>query len=62
MFGDPIPQPPPKKDNDGKLKPPTVLPYVWTYLFKDGNKPKARGTCNGGKRYGRVITLAHTYE
>ena len=26
-----------------------------------GTTPKARGTCNGGKRYGRAITMAHTY-
>lgn len=41
----------------------TVLPFMWTYLFKDGDpeKKKARGTCNGGKRFGRAITLAFTY-
>ena len=61
MFGDPIPRPSPKKDKDGKLKHPTVLPFVWTYLLKDGNTPKARGTCNGGKQYSRAITMAHTY-
>ena len=51
MFGKPIPRPPSKKDKDGKLKHPTVLPFDWTYLFKDGNTSKARGTCNGGKHY-----------
>jgi hypothetical protein len=51
MFGAPIRRPPKA----------TVLPFVWTYLFKDGTQPKARGTCNGGKRYGRAVTLAHTY-
>jgi hypothetical protein len=51
MFGAPIPRP----------SQATVLPFVWTYLFKDGVKPKARGTCNGGKRYGKAVTLAHTY-
>jgi hypothetical protein len=51
MFGKPIRRPPKA----------TVLPFVWTYLFKDGVKPKARGTCNGGKRYGKAVTLAHTY-
>jgi hypothetical protein len=51
MFGTPIARPPKA----------TVLPFVWTYLFKDGIKPKARGTCNGGKRYGKAVTLAHTY-
>ena len=30
--------------------------------MKDGTTEKARGTCNGGKRYGRSITLvSHTY-
>jgi hypothetical protein len=51
IFGDPIPRP----------AKATVLPFVWTYLFKDGIKPKACGTCNGGKRYGKAVTLAHTY-
>jgi hypothetical protein len=51
MFGAPIRRPPKS----------TVLPFVWTYLFKDGIKPKARGTCNGGKRYGKAVTLAYTY-
>jgi hypothetical protein len=51
MFGDPIKRP----------HKSTVLPFVWTYLFKDGIKPKARGTCNGGKRYGKAVTLAYTY-
>jgi hypothetical protein len=51
MFGASIARPPKA----------TVLPFVWTYLFKDGIKPKARGTCNGGKRYGKAVTLAHTY-
>ena len=50
MFGDHILRPPPKNHKDGNLKHPTVLPFVWTYLLKDGNTPKARGTCNGGKR------------
>ena len=61
MFRDPIPHPPPKKDKNETLTRPTILPFVWTYLFKDGTTPKARGTCNGGKRYGRAITMAHTY-
>ena len=29
--------------------------------MKDGVKHKARGTCNGGKRYGKAVTHAHTY-
>ena len=61
MFGDPIPRPPLRRDKEGKLKPPAVLPFVWTYLFKDGNTPKTRGICNGGKIYGRAITMTHIY-
>jgi hypothetical protein len=51
MFGDPIHRPPKS----------TVLPFVWMNLFKDGIKPKARGTCNGGKHYGKAVILAYTY-
>eukprot|EP00934_Nitzschia_sp_Nitz4_P000755 Nitzschia sp. Nitz4//scaffold72_size95085//6004//8247//NITZ4_004742-RA/size95085-processed-gene-0.2-mRNA-1//1//CDS//3329557321//755//frame0 len=59
MFGDPCPHP-----SDFGLS--VVLPWVWTYLYKLDPvtlelKPKARGTCNGGKRYGKVITFAETY-
>ena len=65
MFGDPIPKRPPVKDKKGKLlgklKPPTVLSFVWAYVMKDDTTEKARGTCNGDKRYGRAVTLAHTY-
>ena len=50
MFGDPMVRP------HGAI----VLPFVWTYLYKDG-KPKARATCNGGARYGKAVTLAETY-
>lgn len=58
MFGAPIPRP-----NDPDT---TVLPWVWTYLYKTDpltleQVPKARGTCNGGKRYGKVVTMADTY-
>ena len=52
MFGEPVPRP---------RGPTTVLPFVWTYLYKDGTTEKARGTCNGGKKYGKAVTLAHTY-
>jgi hypothetical protein len=39
---------------------------VWTCLHKiDPNSleevEKARGTCNGGKRHGKAVTLAETY-
>ena len=60
MFGAPIPLPPPVLI-DGELIKPTALPFVWTYLYKDGLKQKARATCNGGSRYGKAVTLAHTY-
>ena len=44
----------------------TVLPWVWTYLQKEIpltgiDAPKVRGTCNGGPRYGKAVTLAETY-
>jgi hypothetical protein len=58
MFGAPCPCPP---------DPNTViLPWVWTYLYKVDpitleDVEKSRGTCNGGTRFGRVVTLAETY-
>ena len=61
MFGKPIPPPPPTKDANGNTIEVTILPFVWTYLYKEGTIPKAQGTCNGGKRYGKAVTLAHTY-
>ena len=51
MFGPPCPRP----------KQATVLPFVWSYYFKDEETRKARGTCNGGPRYGKAVTLAYTY-
>jgi hypothetical protein len=52
MFGTPISHP----------SQATVLPLVWMYLFKDCITPKARGTCDGGKCYGKqAMMLAHTY-
>ena len=56
MFGKPIPRP----------LGATILPFVWAYYMKVDpitGEPiyKARGTCNGGKRYGKAITLAETY-
>jgi hypothetical protein len=58
MFGEPCPRP---TDEDT-----VVLPWVWSYLYKlDPVKlvdvEKSRGTCNGGPRYGKVITIAETY-
>jgi hypothetical protein len=58
MFGEPCPRP---------TDPETViLPWVWSYLYKLDpvsleDVEKSRGTCNGGKRYGKVITIAETY-
>jgi hypothetical protein len=59
MFGAPCPRPP-KGSNT------VVLPWVWTYLFKIDpitleDTAKSRGTCNGGSRHGKVVTLAETY-
>ena len=56
MFGDPIPRP----------IDAIVLPFVWTYMEKEDPltgilKPKSRATCNGGKRYGKAVTVAETY-
>ena len=56
MFGQPI------KMEDWM----TVLPWVWTYLYKEDpvtalEMAKARGTCNGGPQYGAAVTLAETY-
>ena len=56
MFGKPIPRP----------ADATVLPFVWTYIIKEDpitGEPifKARGTCNGGKKYGKAVTVAETY-
>ena len=44
----------------------TVLPWVWTYLYKEDpitiiELAKAGGTCNSGPRYGEAVTLAETY-
>ena len=59
MFGKPIPRPP--KDSNA-----VILPWVWTYLYKIDpvtliDTEKSRGTCNGGQRHGKVVTLAETY-
>ena len=56
MFGDPVPA---QEDM-------TILPWVWTYIEKENPltgivEPKSRGTCNGGKQYGKAVTLAETY-
>jgi hypothetical protein len=58
MFGQPCPRPPDPKT--------VILPWVWTYLYKIDpmtleDVEKSRGTCNGGTRYGKVVTLAETY-
>jgi Reverse transcriptase (RNA-dependent DNA polymerase) len=59
MFGEPCPRP--SHDIDC-----IVLPWVWTYLFKIDpltleSMEKSRGTCNGGQRHGKIVTLAETY-
>eukprot|EP00536_Pseudo-nitzschia_multiseries_P001454 jgi/Psemu1/180992/e_gw1.18.84.1 len=56
MLGDPIPH------TSGM----TVLLSVWTYGKKEDpltgdTIQKSRGTCNGGKRYGKAVTLAQIY-
>eukprot|EP00980_Cylindrotheca_fusiformis_P020335 scaffold7349_cov135-Cylindrotheca_fusiformis.AAC.1 len=58
MFGTPVPRP---ADPSA-----VVLPWVWTYIYKTNpltlkKVPKARGTCNGGPRHGKIVTLADTY-
>ena len=56
MFGDPV------EEEQGM----TILPWVWTYLYKEDpltgiDIEKSRSICNGGARYGEAITLAETY-
>jgi ribosomal protein S12 len=56
MFGEPIPCP------HGAI----VLPFVWDYMTKEDPLTgllimKARGTCNGGKKLGKAVTIAETY-
>jgi hypothetical protein len=58
MSGQPCRRPP---DRDT-----VVLPWVWTHSHKiDPNSleevEKARGTCNGGQRHGKAVTLAETH-
>eukprot|EP00980_Cylindrotheca_fusiformis_P005286 scaffold1135_cov105-Cylindrotheca_fusiformis.AAC.2 len=55
-------EPMPRPEDDDAV----ILLWVWTYLYKTDPKslkqvPKARGTCNGGPRFGKIITLADTY-
>ena len=57
MFGDPV-----KRTIDM-----VILPWVWTYLYKDTegklNKDttKSRGTCNGGPRFCDKSSISETY-
>jgi hypothetical protein len=56
MFGDLIPRP----------RGVIVLPFVWAYSIEIDPVTgetiyKARCTCNGGKRFGRAVTMAETY-
>jgi hypothetical protein len=57
MFGKPCPRP----DDDTTI----ILPWVWSHMYKLDpvtlkEVEKLRGTCNGGPRYGKVITIAET--
>jgi Reverse transcriptase (RNA-dependent DNA polymerase) len=59
MFGNPCPRP--SHDLDC-----VELPWVWTYLLKLDpvsleSLEKSCGTCNGGSRHGKIVTLAETY-
>ena len=42
-----------------------ILPWVWTYLYKEGeggkDQTKARGTCNGSPRFFDANTLGETF-
>ena len=56
MFGAPIPRP----------LLAIILPFVWAYLMKEDPltgilRRKSRATCNGGKKYGKAVTVAETY-
>jgi hypothetical protein len=58
MFGEPCERP----DDPNAV----ILPFVWTYVHKidpltGAIVEKARGTCNGGKRHGKAVTIAETY-
>ena len=55
MFGKPVLRP----------KDAIVLPFVWRYIIEEDPitgepKVKSRGTCNGGKGYGKAATVAET--
>jgi hypothetical protein len=57
MFGKPIPRP---------FFEAIILPFVWTYIMKEDPitgllRRKSRATCNGGKKYGKAVTVAETY-
>ena len=58
MFGKPCPRP--------SAEDTVVLPWVWTYLYKVDpvsleDVEKSRGTCNGGSKHSKIVTLAETY-
>jgi hypothetical protein len=58
MFGDPCTRP----DDPNAV----ILTFVWTYTHKidpiTGDiVEKSRGTCNGGKRHDKAVTIAETY-
>ena len=43
----------------------TILPWVWTYLYKEGeggkDLTKSRGTCNGSPRFFSPSSIGETY-
>ena len=43
----------------------TILPWVWTYLYKEGkggkDQTKARGTCNGSPQFFNANNLGKTF-
>ena len=57
MFGKPIPKP---------FLDAIILRFVWTYLMKEDPltgllRCQSRATCNGGKKYGKAVTVVETY-
>mmetsp|Transcript_41292 Transcript_41292/g.99472 ORF Transcript_41292/g.99472 Transcript_41292/m.99472 type:complete len:279 (+) Transcript_41292:1836-2672(+) len=42
-------------------KDTVILPWVWKDPITLQEVAKSRGTCNGGTRFGKIVTLAETY-
>jgi hypothetical protein len=56
MFGEPV----------EKQQEAMVLQWIWSSLYQVDpisllDVAKSRGTCNGGQKHGKIITLAETY-